>query len=408
VQYGLDGGELRRFLDLAADHVIDGVALRTEATPAGIRLGDGKQLYHFAYRIAHHDGELLWGIHECDHEAKTMRSEIRRITNGEVIAQYDRWIDAIEWDGEDIVLDPAPPETIAIETAAGTQTIPYEHAPWRFRNWKTTDTAGWIVHHDREKLLYLAPSERGATYAGIELQRTCEIDLAPPWLAFRSAGSPIILVAIAELMSAAEIRIDGKRFARRIEAGPRLVVAPALVTWFGKLVDAGLLPARSNVERDALLFRLFDDAAQVPRDGLAKILLGESPWCIEHSDNVDQDDPWFAELSRIFDGEGVAFREVERSENPDYDPDDNNTDEHIITIEATRQGKTIRRRCTDGIRNVAVCVDKMLEKLGSERRLFALPRHRWKNVYLAITREQRRVLAAAGIEGIGGTAEARD
>src|SRR6185436_17692734 len=120
----------------------------------------------------------------------------------------------------------------------------------------------------------------------------------------------------------------------------------------------------------------------------------------------DQDDPWFAELSRIFDGEGVAFREVERSENPDYDPDDDNTDELILTIEATRQGKTLRRRCTDGISNVAVCVDKMLEKLGSERRLFALPRHQWKNVYLAITREQRRVLAAAGIEGIGGTAEA--
>ena len=66
-----EGRELGRWLDIWADRVVEGVALQCESkAPCAIRLADGKVMFEFANRIEHHDGELVWGVHERDPQAR--------------------------------------------------------------------------------------------------------------------------------------------------------------------------------------------------------------------------------------------------------------------------------------------------------------------------------------------------
>lgn len=422
VHQALDGAELRRWIGIAPDRVVEGVALYMEADePTGVRLADGKPLFAFAHRIEHHDGELLWGIHARDAATRTMRSEIVHVATGWSIARFDHWVDDVEWNAQHIfvrgphpqtlardgkiVADsvPPPPATLDIENATGRHTIPALHAPWRFGEWNTVDAGGWIVHRQQRRL-YLAPAEPGASWVALELVRDApHVDLAPPWLAIHQTDGPIVLLALAEAMSALEVRIDGKRFVRRAKADPRLAVPPAIAAWYEALVAAGVTPPRSAEERDAHLNRVLDLAKPLPTDALARVLRDHSPWCLEHADfYVEDDDPIFERLTAILADANVAVREVARTTDEDDDSDDDDDDTSTtLTIEATRASRRSKRQCPWGIPHVMAAVDAMLGQLGSPRRIYALTCHDWnRRVYLVITPEQRRALAAANVTGI--------
>lgn len=425
VHHALDGRELRRWAGLRADRVVAGVALQIEADePAGVRLSDGKTLYTFAHRIEHHDGELVWGVHRRDPATHTMRSEIRHIATGYTIAKLDGWVDEVTWDAQHIYVHgaapqtltregrlvrasvPPPPAMLEIETATGHHAIPAEHAPWLFGDFTSTDAGGWIAHAGG-RALYLAPSEPGATWVHVELaEAPARVDLAPPWLALHDrTGGPILLVALAEAMSAVEIRVDGKRVLRRAKADPRLVVPAAVVAWYEQLVAAGVAPALPAAARDAHLHRtLGHHKKRLPDHALASVLVGHAPVCIDHADLfVEADDALFARLDAVFAPDGVRVRELERRATETEDDDGS----VALTIEVSYAGKTIKRPCGWAITRVMPALDAMLAQLGAPRRLFAITSDRpHRRVYLAITPAQRGALAAAGVEGI--RASARD
>ncbi len=432
VHYALDGRELQRWVGLAADHVVAGVALQIEvAEPAGVRLSDGKQLYKFAHRIAHHDGELLWGIHASDPEKREMRSEIRHIATGYVIAELEGWVDEVTWNAQHIfvhgekpqtltregklvraeVLPPA--ETLDIETASGRHTIPAAHAPWLFGGYPEIDAGGWVVRVGLRDF-YLAPSEPGAAWVHLELAKEhVRIDLAPPWLAIQSGdGAPILLVALAEAMSAMEIRVDGKRFAKRAKGDPKLELPSAFISFYDKLVEIGVTPPRSAIERDAHLYDVLRGEKVLPDDALARVLVDHTPACVRHADYfVDEDDKVFEQLSAAFGDDHVHVREVERVYTEDAagdSDDDEDSTEYLLTIEVSRGGKTLRRQCSWGLAPVMVTVDKLAEKLGSRRRLYALAFSSYqRRAYLVAMPEQRRAIVGAGYEGIHAGARGR-
>ena len=427
VYYALDGREIQRWVGLVADRIVEGVALQIEADePAGVRISDGKPLYTFAHRIEHHDGELLWGIHARDAQTRTMRSEIRHIATGYTIAKLDGWVDDVTWNGQHIFIHgaspqtltregrvvsasvPPPPSTIDIESASGRHTIPAEHAPWLFAvdAFTSVDAGGWIAHVGFPAI-YLAASEPGATWVHLELgKQPARVDLAPPWLAIHSKDDgPIILVALAEAMSAQEIRVDGKRFARRAKATPGLAVSDRLIAWYRVLVEQGVMSSRSEAERDALLFRAHGTGTEPPADVLARMLVGNSNVCLSHADYyVDADDDIFDRLTVAFAADDIAIREVERKNNDDDDDDDDDdaaADEVTLTLQATRGERRLTRQCGWGLDSVLVTVDKMVDELGAKRRIFALHYESYhRRAYLVITKEQRQAIVAAGIEGI--------
>jgi hypothetical protein len=426
VLYALDGSEVRRWVGIPADRIVEGVALQLEIDePAAVRLSDGKVMFTFAHRIEHHDGELAWGVHARDYARRKMRSEIRHIATGFSIATFPEWVDDVTWNATKIFVTgespktltregrvlaeppPPPPTTIEIESANGRHAIPASHAPWQFGSWHSIDAGGWIVH-GRGKQLYIAPSEPGASWVHLELAKDPPaVNLAPPWLAIHSTeGGPIILLALAEACAAQEIRIDGKRFAKRGKTEGQLAVLPSALELHAALVAAGIMPARSDVERDAHLYRIFEGAKKLPTDALARVVIDHSPLCIDHSDYfVVEEDNLFERLTQVLAPEGVAIREVARHEREGDDDigddDDDENNDVTLTITATRDGKTLKRQCGWGITNVMGVVDAMLAQLGSPRRLFALTHHDYnRRPFLAITADQRRALVAAGIEGI--------
>lgn len=420
-----EGRELKRWIGAHADRVVEGVALQIEAAvPAAMRLSDGKPLFTFAHRIEHHDGELLWGVHVRDPIARVMHSEIRHIATGYTIATFHDWVDDVTWNAQHIFVygrspltltregrlvraeAPPRPSTLTIETAAGPHTIPAAHAPWLFGDWRSSDAGGWIVHH-RWRQLYLAPSEPGATWVNLELASNVDrVDVAPPWLVVQPSAGPILLVALAEAMSAQQIRIDGKRFARRGRTGPALDVPQDFIRWYETLEAAGVTPRSSEVERDAWLFRMLGTEKHLPEDALSRVLVGHSPYCIDHAYYyVDNDDDVFDRLTRLFSDEGIAIRELARRtyeelEETEADPPD---DEVTLTLQVSRGDKTLERRCGWRIDHVILTLDKMLDEIGAQRRLYALigtEQHR--RAYLALTADQRRALIAAGVQGIRG------
>lgn len=420
-----EGRELGRWLDIWADHVVEGVALQIGEPqgewegPRGIRLSDGKVLFAFANRIEHHDGELVWGVHERDPVARTMRSEIRHIATGFSIATFDRWVDDVVWNNQHVFVYGAAPQTLTregrvvrasapepldvldIETASGRHTIPALHAPWRFGAWRSHDAGGWVIHQ-KYRQLYLAASEPGALWVSLELaQSPTQVELAPPWLAIHHTDQPILLVALAEVMSAREIRVDGKRFAKRSKLDPHLGLGPAFAPWYDALVAAGVAPARAAVERDALLFRLFGADATPGPTALARVLAEGSRCFVEHADYfVDPDDGIYERLGEILGDETIRVAELERIANEDRAGEDDAA-EYTLVLQVSRGERAIKRRSAWGIEAVIVTIDRMLDELGSTRRLFALSSGvSHKRAFLAITPEQRRALVAANVEGI--------
>ncbi|HLL21326.1 MAG TPA: hypothetical protein VK427_04300, partial [Kofleriaceae bacterium] len=319
--FALDGRELRRWENVTADRVVEGVALQIDIgdEPCGFRLADGKRLFAFRHRIEHHDGELVWGIHSRDPATRKMRSEIVHIATGFSIAQLATWVDDVTWNAQQIFVHGEAPQTLTrdgrvlsatvpappAELDLDGQRIPATHAPWLFGAWTSVDAGGWIVHaHGRR--LYLAASEPGAAWVHLALaKKPARIDLAPPWLAIHATEpSSIVLVALAEAMSATEIRIDGKRFAKRTHHDATLVVATPVRAWYAALVETGIVPVRSDAERDAHLYRVIGDVTEVPEDALARVLAGASPSGVEHSDHyVDRDDELFAKLTALLVGD---------------------------------------------------------------------------------------------------------
>jgi hypothetical protein len=413
VHYALDGRELKRWARLAADRVVEGVALQLEVDePAGVRLSDGKQLFTFAHRIAHHDGELLWGIHAKDPAKHTMRSEIRHIATGYVIAKLESWVDDVTWNAHHIFIHgdkpqtltregrlvhagvyPAP-ETVDIETASGRCTIPAAHAPWLFDDFRAVDAGGWDVRIYKRDL-YLAPSEPGATWVHLTLAKEAErVDLAPPWLAIQHIDQPIVLVALAEAMSAIEIRVDGKRFLKRGKTDHTLAVPDEHVALYDTLVEIGVTPPIPAIRRDAHLHARLGREQALPSDVLTRVLIDHAPACVEHSDYfVDADDTIYARLSAAFGDDHVHVREIDRVEDASG---------VVLTIEVSRGGKKLRRQCASALDAVMVTIDKLVDELGARRRIFALEDARQhRRTYLLITREQRGAIVGAGYEGIG-------
>lgn len=416
-----DGHEVQRWLDVWADRVVEGIALQLDSkAPRGIRLSDGKLMFEFANKIEHHDGELVWGVHERDPHARTMRSEIRHIPTGFSIAQFDTWVDSVVWNAKHIFVYgaspqtltregrrvsadvPPPPATLEIETATGKHTVPSAHAPWLFGTWRSQDAGGWVLHQ-KYRQLYIAASEPGASWIGIELaQSPTQVELAPPWLAIHYTDQPIVLVALAEIMSAQEIRIDGKRFAKRSRIDPALVLALAFPPWYGALVAAGVVPPRSAVERDALLFRLFGPDATPNPSALSRVLAEGSPYFISHADYfVDADDGLYDQLNAVFAHDGVRVRELERVHSDDAVDEGDTATEYTLTLEVSGAGRTIKRRTGWSIDAVIITIDRLLDDLGIQRRLYAVTSYvSHRRTFLALSPEQRRDLVAAGIEGI--------
>ena len=424
VHYALDGRELQRWTGLAADRVINGVALQIEAEePAGVRLSDGKRLFAFAHRIEHHDGELLWGVHARDPDNRRMRSEIVHIATGFTIAKLDGWVDDVEWNAQQIFVRgdkpqtltregrvvastvPQPPATLAIEAATETYPLPAEHAPWLFAEYRSIDTGGWIAHHASREL-YLAASEPGATWVHLQLAKGAEsIELAPPWLVIRPDGSPIVLVALAEAMSAQQIRVDGRALVKRAKAVPKVEVPAQLQTWYDVLVEQGLLAARSAPARDALLYRAMNSWTLPPDDALARILVvGKSPVAIEHHDyDIERGDKIFTRISALFAGDNFVIEEIAREELDLSDDDDDEREEIKLTLRARCNGKTLKRQCGASVGAVFATIDKLADELGTQRRIFALDADD-EHVFVVITKQQRRTLVAAGITGIRASA----
>jgi hypothetical protein len=421
-----EGRELGRWLDVWADRIVEGVALQLGDAregshgPRGIRLSDGKVMFEFANRIEHHDGELVWGVHERDPAARTMRSEIRHIATGFSIATFDDWVDDVVWNNQHIFVHgtspktltregrlvqnsvPPPPDTIEIENATGPQMIPAAHAPWQFGAWRSQDAGGWVIHQ-KYRQLYLAASEPGAPWVSIELaQSPTQVEIAPPWLAIHHTDQPILLVALAEAVSAQEIRVDGKRFAKRSRIDPSLGLAQDFPPWYAALVAAGVAPARSDVDRDALLFRLFGPDATPSPTSLSRVLAEGSRCFVEHADFfVDPDDGLYERLNAIFTDENIHVEELERIDNEAAGDAGDEGAEYMLVLQVSRDARTLKRRTGWGIDAVIVAIDRMLDELGATRRLFAIANHAsHKRAFLAITPDQRRSLVAANVEGI--------
>ena len=425
VHYALDGRELRRWKGLAADSVVNGVALQIDVGDPGtaVRLSDGAELFKFAHRIVQLDGEFVWGIHSRDQDKRRMRSEIRHIATGFAIAKLDTWVDSIESNGQHLFVRgdapqtltregrvvaqsvPPRPATLSIESAAATHTIPVEHAPWLFDDYQSIDTGGWTVHYAWRDI-YLAPSEVGATWVHLQLARGGEsIELAPPWLVIRQKTAPILLVALAEAMSAQQIRVDGKAILKRAKDVPTIDVPTPLRDWYHALVEHGLLGARSDAERDALLYRASGGGLPLPDDVVARILVGgESPVALDLADyDIEEGDQVFARLSTLFANDDFAIEEIARKDLSLPDDDDEEREEQRLTLRARCAGKTLKRQCGASVSAVMTTVDKLADELGTKRRIYALDGDR-RRVFVVITKAQRRALVAAGITGIRASA----
>lgn len=430
VHYALDGRELQRWRGLAADSVVNGVALQIDVGDPpgrGVRLSDGAELFKFAHRIVQLDGEFVWGIHSRDPDRRRMRSEIRHIATGFAIAKLDGWVESIESNAQHLFVRGAPthtqtltregrmvaqsvpprPATLAIESATGTHTIPVEHAPWLFDDYQSIESGGWIVHYAWRDI-YLAPSEPGATWVHLQLTKGGEsIELAPPWLVVRPKNAPILLVALAEAMSAQQIRVDGKALLKRAKDVPTIDVPAPLRDWYGILVEQGLLTARSDAERDALLYRASGGDLPLPDDVVARILVGaESPVTLELADyDIEAGDKVFARLSTLFANDDFGIEEIARKALalPDDDDDDDEREEQRLTLRVRCAGRTLKRHCGASVSSVMATVDKLAEELGTKRRIYALDGDR-RRVFVVMTKAQRRALVAAGITGIRASA----
>ena len=418
VLYALDGRELRRWLGTIANRVVDEVAVLVEAPrdlrgvpPRAVRLSDGKVLYEFPYAVERHDHELIWGVIDKSWSDHTMSSEVRRITGERVIALENVWVEDVWWDREHIyvrdettthVYDRGgklvragaapPPATVEIETADGRVTMDVKSAPWCFGYWTTVVGGGWQARVNGKKLL-VAPTELGAAWVSLELAKAHAVQLAPPWIAFLRDGEPILLVALAEIMSASQIRVDGKWFAKRAAGDPRPRPPAAFVAWYDKLVAAGVTPQGEAAARDAHLLRVIENARTPTASSLARVLANHSPFCVEHDTHwFYPDDAFYTELTRALEDQGITVEEIARIDD---------AGEPVATIRVRRAERSLERQCEPMVYEVAHHVDDMLAELGSQRRLYALAQYQEDMFgYLVITREQRARLEATDVAGV--------
>ena len=408
VLYALDGRELKRWLDVRADRVVDDIALALEDQPCAIRLADGETLYTFS-QIERHDHELVWGYTAKSWNESTMSSQVRKIS-GEVVLDLDNvWVDELWWDKDRIYIRsekmaqtfdrngqllrgdvPAHGETVTIETEAETQTLDESAAPWHLGYWTHIVGGGWQAHWKSKQLL-VAPFEPNATWVAIELSRVpADVQLAPPWIAFQREDMPILLLALAELVTARAIKVDGKWFARRIVGDPRPKAPEALVAWYEKLAAAGITP--ENRDRDAHLLRVFDGETAPKPSSLALAMSGFSPFCVEHDTHyLYSDDVFYVQLSEAL---GITVEEVARTAQP------------RATIRMRTHNRSIEFQCEPIVSEIVSFVDGNLARLGSDRRLYALAQYQEDMfAYLVITPAQREQLVAAGIRGIHPSSE---
>jgi hypothetical protein len=103
---------------------------------------------------------------------------------------------------------------VHIDTADGRVSV--ERAPWRVEVFNHCVSNGWQVFH-KSKKVFVAPAENDAVWVALELSKAAAaVALAPPWISFHGGSKqPFLFVALAEVMTAKEIRVDGKRFAKR-------------------------------------------------------------------------------------------------------------------------------------------------------------------------------------------------
>ena len=215
IAYDTEGRERARYVDVVADHVIDGIALQinkragTRWRPQARRLADDKVMFESSDAISMFDHELVRGT-----------EEIRRLGTGELVARLPPG-STVWWDdehihvdtlphalsratGEPVAMSPRPRPALKLTASDGREWSPHEHN--RFLGWYLFSWG---------KLVYVGPID--GTLVALQLARLPEaVELAPPWLAIRRKDQPIILVALGELMTCEQLRVDGTLVAKRL------------------------------------------------------------------------------------------------------------------------------------------------------------------------------------------------
>jgi hypothetical protein len=197
------------------------------------------------------------------------------------------------------------------------------------------------------------------------------IGVAPPWIALHRDGA-ITFVALDELP--------------RVDPAAWFQPPDAFIAWYEKLAAAGITP--ENRDRDAHLLRVFDGETAPTDTSLALALPGFSPCCVEHDGRYfDPEDPFYELLSDTLDD--ITVEEVGR----------NAFGTALIRIRS--DGVSFNFQCQPIAHEIVSYVDGMLERFGSERRVYALAQYQEDMyAYLVITPAQRDQLVAAGVRGI--------
>ena len=216
IAYDTEGRERARYLDVAPDEVVDGVALQRyerrspdRPLPHLWRLADNAVLHTFT-------SEVL----ACDHELVATRVEIRRFATGELVATLPDGATDVWWDAEHIHVHGVQPCVLSRATG----TLLPESPRARLAKITTPDgtrhtidrsnqVADWICISPGRKL-FVGPA--GGELVELQLRRNYDVTLVPPWLALAHPQEPLLLIAIAEVVTCTELRVDGTLVASRV------------------------------------------------------------------------------------------------------------------------------------------------------------------------------------------------
>ncbi len=206
IEYDTEGQERARYVDVEADRVASGHAIqlhhRGRSVPHVRRLADDHVTCTFTGSIVHCDGELVCGPTDGLYE-------VREVATNRLVASWpaDGVIRHVWWDAELVHVVGDMPAVYARATGQRVGTKPRTpHTDWT-RYWQ-----GWICQPEYKRVR--VGSDDGERIA-LSLAPKLAVDLAPPWLAFRHPTRPIALVALGEVMTSAELRIDGHLLAKR-------------------------------------------------------------------------------------------------------------------------------------------------------------------------------------------------
>lgn len=411
VCYGLDGTERRRWPGAVADRVVDGVMITRGAGGEVRRIADDQVLVRFR-DLRRCDDELLWG--DVDTESGPA-SEVRRLTGELVVRFTDERVSDVTWDRDHLFVDGTHPRTldrrtsritregiptattVDVELANRRLTLPAAAASWTSHvDWQPKSGGNYrIASRGRCLLVNETPSDR---WIVLELAREPQlIDVAPPWLAFwfevdeaRFIGGggptapvrhaqPIVLVAIAELLRAAELRI-GEWFARRRALDPADEGFAALVAMHADLVEIGVVPACTDAERDARVLDEWLVGGPPTAATFVRLVKRWSPFYVEHDlDPIGPDDGFYASVSRALVDEGIVVSEAGRQ---------GGRADRVITLRVVR-GTTVRERATEPIIDLLDRqLDALLGEVGSTRSLVRIVDDEQRRGYLLVTPAQ--------------------